>query len=362
MSTLESLPVELVAEILSHLDLRSLIIASYLSKSLYKIASDPSLNPWRKPILCNLRSSVYELSLKHLCVRTIVPRQNWIEILSLASASFILFEATLPNLTSSEWEECFARRFLPGWRKWKKDSTWKEAFLRILFRIWHRSATSCTSDEAWTSYIVLNRNGTANEVEGSSRHFNPSVIFDELKAQSDLVHLETRVRVVVELADVRILAFGTLSKRTPLSYNANAHAFLHPPGIEQRRRPLTMSHQVRDHGVYPMGTSSECTNYDDGSNTYAHMRHPVPASSFINYPFFTPGGCDRRWSGFGETEEVGLKWVGKMIVAQVIGLSHNSAGEGRQQYASFTWSDLSAITPWVDERITKKIQGIGLGL
>jgi hypothetical protein len=53
------------------------------------------------------------------------------------------------------------------------------------------------------------------------------------------------------------------------------------------------------------------------------------------------------------------------IVAQIIGSSHNSAGEageGRQQYASFTWSDLCAIAPWVDEKITKKIQGIGLGL
>ena len=131
-SILDSLPVELVAEIFSYLDLRSLVIVSYLSKSLHTIASDPSLNPWRKPILCNLRSSVYELSLKHLSVRTIVPRQNWIEILSLARASFILFEATLPNLTSSEWEECFARRFLPGWRKWKKDGTWKEAFLKLV--------------------------------------------------------------------------------------------------------------------------------------------------------------------------------------------------------------------------------------
>lgn len=36
-------------------------------------------------------------------------------------------------------------------------------------------------------------------------------------------------------------------------------------------------------------------------------------------------------------------------------------GPGRQQYASFTWSDLWAMAPWMEERITKKIEGPGLG-
>lgn len=84
------------------------------------------------------------------------PRHNWIEILSLAGAPFILLEATLPNLKSEEWEECFNRRFLPGWRKWQKESSWKVAFLgyvqidssahislklirsSILYRVYHR--------------------------------------------------------------------------------------------------------------------------------------------------------------------------------------------------------------------------------
>lgn len=126
----ESLPVELIAEILSELDLSSLVKASYLSKRLYLVASDTSLNPWRRPILRNLRSHTYEDALKHLSVRLTVPRQNWIEILSLARPSFILFEATLPNLKASEWEECFRRRFLPGWLKWKKECTWKESFMK----------------------------------------------------------------------------------------------------------------------------------------------------------------------------------------------------------------------------------------
>ena len=130
-TTFESLPVELIADILSELDLESLIKSSYLSRRLHHIASDSSLNPWRRPILRNLRSSSYEASLKHLSVRLTVPRQNWVEILSIARPSWLLHEATLPNLKAVEWEECFNRRFLPGWRKWKKDSSWKEAFLKF---------------------------------------------------------------------------------------------------------------------------------------------------------------------------------------------------------------------------------------
>jgi hypothetical protein len=34
-------------------------------------------------------------------------------------------------------------------------------------------------------------------------------------------------------------------------------------------------------------------------------------------------------------------------------------GAGRSQYASFTWTDLDAIAPWLD--IPKKIDGPGLG-
>lgn len=124
------LPVDLIAEILSELDLDSLIKTSHASKQLYMVASDTSLNPWRRPILRNLRSTTYESALKHLSVRSIVPRQNWIDILSAARPFFILYEATLPNLKSSQWEECYKRRFLPGWRKWRKDSPWKEAFIK----------------------------------------------------------------------------------------------------------------------------------------------------------------------------------------------------------------------------------------
>ncbi|RXW24686.1 hypothetical protein EST38_g1173 [Candolleomyces aberdarensis] len=126
----EELPVELIAEVLGELDLPSLITVSYLSKRLQLVASDSSLNPWRRPILTDLRARNYTVTLKHLSVRSTVPRQNWVEILSLAPPSFLLFEATLPNLKDKEWEECFNRRFLPSWKRWRKDGSWKEAFLK----------------------------------------------------------------------------------------------------------------------------------------------------------------------------------------------------------------------------------------
>jgi hypothetical protein len=131
--TLESLPVELVTAILEELDLASLIVVSYLSRRLHTIASDRSLNPWRAPILRNLHSGAYEDSLKHLSVRTTVPRQNWIEIISMAQPPFLLFDATLPNMKEADWHECFKRRFLPGWQKWKRDSSWKETFKKCVY-------------------------------------------------------------------------------------------------------------------------------------------------------------------------------------------------------------------------------------
>ncbi|KAK0461993.1 uncharacterized protein EV420DRAFT_1266034 [Desarmillaria tabescens] len=392
--TFESLPVELIAEILGELDIEYLIKMSYLSRRLHAITSDSSLNPWRRPILRNLRSATYEDCLKHLSVRQTVPRQNWIEILSLARPSFILFDATLPNLSSVDWEECFNRRFLPGWKKWKKDgASWREAFIkfvpifgqRLLHRVWHRSLTPCTADESWTKYIVLNRNGSANELEVSSRTFNPVAIFNDMKLQSNLAHLETRIRLVVTLADVRILAFGTLNRpRSTLMVNPNAHILLHPPGIEadesdSNPRIQRIDHYVTDHGVYPMGdelTDSQLT-YQVTYDSYTRLTHPLPAVSHSGYPWFTPGGGDKRWLGSGAEEEEGLCWVGGlMVVAQIVGpKSYERSGDwpplqdldlvlgpGRQQYASFTWNDLNAIAPWMEERITKKINGQGLGI
>jgi len=384
----DHLPVELIADILGELDLSSLITVSYLSRRLRAITSDPSLNPWRAPILRNLHllaDTPYEPELKHLSVRTTVPRHNWLEILSMARASWILFEATIPNLKDSEWEECFKRRFLPGWQKWKKESSWKEVFMKILHRVYHRSTTSCTADEAWTRYIMLNRNGSANLLEASSRNFNPMSVFNEFKLQNNLAHLHTHLRLVVEFADVRIIALGVLHKpRSAFSLNHNARAFLHPPGVER-------TGELADVGVEDWH-STHSRNSSDASNEglisvespyaraninqlYRRLLRPLPSVDHANYPFFTPSGEDKRWFGSGDSEEGGRQWIGGlMLTAQLIGPLTKEPytdgprlqdldlviGSGRGQYASLTWDDLNVIAPWLE--LTKQIDGPGLGL
>lgn len=131
-TTLESLPVELIATILSNLDLESLVKVSNLSRRLRHVASDSTLNPWRRPIAQNLASGHYERSFYHFSFRSIVPASNWIDILTLAPPGFILFESSLPNLKASEWEECFRKRFIPGWLKWKKDNTWRVSYIKCV--------------------------------------------------------------------------------------------------------------------------------------------------------------------------------------------------------------------------------------
>ncbi|KAJ7284135.1 hypothetical protein C8J57DRAFT_1433033 [Mycena rebaudengoi] len=312
---LETLPVEIIAQIVGELSIKDAVKISQLSRRLRLVSSDPILNVWRVPIIRNLLSNEYEETLKNLGVFTVVPRHNWVDILSLGNPHFILFEATLPNLKDAEYEESFKRRFLPSWKKWRRDGTWKAAFLKTLHQTWHRSCTPCTANEAWTKYIVLNRNGSANLLK---------------------LHQE----LVVQLADVRILALGTLNRpRSPLTVNPNAKLFLQPPGPSATR-----------------------------------MRYPLPAQTHTNYPFHTPGAAHkRRLMEEGE----GLQWVGgMMIVAQILGAGVGKVagncpppldqdlivGSGRQQYASITWDDLFAIAPWLEETITRQIDGPGLGI
>lgn len=37
-------------------------------------------------------------------------------------------------------------------------------------------------------------------------------------------------------------------------------------------------------------------------------------------------------------------------------------GTGHYQYTSFTWTDLWAIAPWMADKVTKRIEGPGLGI
>jgi hypothetical protein len=212
---LDALPVELVADILAELSLTDLVVAAYLSRRFRSVASDLALNPWRKPILRDLHAHNYGPALTHLSVRSIVPRHNWIDILSLARPSFLLFKATLPNLKEAEWEEAFRRRFLPSWAKWKKEGHWKEAYLKSVFSNRFLDPPQSIPGSSIASgtavlqaapptkpgqgtpppskasslrltyrirYIVLNRNGSANQLQVTSRGFDPLVIFDDMKS------------------------------------------------------------------------------------------------------------------------------------------------------------------------------------
>ncbi|OAX44035.1 hypothetical protein K503DRAFT_579751 [Rhizopogon vinicolor AM-OR11-026] len=372
-TTFESLPVELIAKILGDLDLDTLVKVSYLSRRLRHITSDTSLNPWRQPILQNLASHSYEPSFRHLSLRSVVPRSNWIDILTLAPPGFLLFQTSLPNLKATEWEECFRRRFLPGWLKWKKDYTWRESYLKILYRVWHRTHTNCTTDEAWTKYIVLNRSGSVNELESSSRGFSPMAIFAEMQFQNNLSHLPATIRVVATFSDVRVLAIGVLhTPRSSLTVNRNARAFIQPPGIA-----AIDSHVVdlksNNQGLHdpPYGEERSSTSAVSYSlPAYKKLLYPLPVESQRNYPLYTPGGGDRRWLGSGSFEENGQHWVGGlMVTAQLIrprvgGYEEDEPGSGASwnQFASFTWQDLLTIAPWMKERVTKSIDGPGLGI
>ncbi|CAK5262841.1 unnamed protein product [Mycena citricolor] len=214
-------------------------------------------------------------------------------------------------------------------------------------------AAVISSASKFCRYILLNRNGTANYLEGSSRGFSPFAIFEETRTQQNLLHLPMRVRVLVEFSDARVLVLGTLNRpRSSLSVNANAKLLLQPPGIR------------------PGG--STLSNLD-----YSRIRYPLPAESFFNYPFYTSGGSDRRWLAPGDAD---MEWVGSvMLVAQIITRDSNDdatvsvdddefedldfiLGPGRNQYASFTWEDLWTVAPWIRESISKEIDGAGLGL
>nr|GAT58204.1 predicted protein [Mycena chlorophos] len=335
--SLEALPVELIGRIIGELpSLADVIQSSQLSHRLNLVCSDPVLNVWRQPILRALDTEDdYDPALKNLSVLMSVPRHNWVDILAIARASFVLYDATLPALANAEWEEAFRRRFLPSWAN-TKSRTWKEAFMSTLHNIWHRSRTPCTVNEAWTKYIVLNRNGSANLLEVSSRNFDPTNIFADMRLQQNTYRLPLRARLIIQFADVRILAFGTLDHpRSGWAVNPNARPFLEPPIIQSPK-------------------------------LYSVLKYPMPTQAYLDYPYH------QRSRNEVPTEELGLEWVGGlMIVAQIAGRGTSAVhaqdqdllvGPNRHQYASFSWDDLWAVAPWLQDTVSRCIDGHGLGI
>lgn len=201
----DSLPVELLTGVFSLLELQQLLAVAQTCRLWRAVCGDPLLNPFRDPIAhiledqCQLDSEKTDgmRYLRTLSAFQWIPNRNWVEILAMASPHFILFEWNVPNISEEQWEEAFRLRFPPSWTKWRRDRRWRAAFLksirlsvsilslttlfRMLTRIWHRLNATCTSDEAWTSYLMINRNGNVNLGTGSSRSFNPHAIFNALK-------------------------------------------------------------------------------------------------------------------------------------------------------------------------------------
>ncbi|PCH40867.1 hypothetical protein WOLCODRAFT_71219 [Wolfiporia cocos MD-104 SS10] len=389
MVSLQDLPVELIADILGELDVSSLVKVSQTSRLLRSVCSEPNLSPWRRAMRRTLRGPAgqYDPALQHLSVRAVVPRSDFIELFSRADARY-LFNATWPNLRDREWKECFRRRFLPGWAKVKKDGmTWKEAFDEVIHRVRHRTRSSCTSDEAWTKYLVINRNGTVNQLESTSRTYNPLAIFEDLRMQNDLLNLQPCIKVVVEFPDVRILAIGVLHKpRTSFRTNPHARILLHPPGVDKAKAVVAtdsdsasdVSDSSLDREVAQSPRRLVQREVNGKSKWFfpsecGPLEHLVPIPAFENYPYYTPSGNDLRWSIIGGVEEGGLQWIGSvMLTVQLVGAEREDpytvvsrmqeayldGGRAHGSYASLTFADLHAVAPWLE---FKELEGPGLG-
>ena len=151
-------------------------------------------------------------------------------------------------------------------------------------------------------------------------------------------------QLVVEFADVRILALGVLHKpRSSFILNRNARIFLHPPGVEKddneretdadewqsARSSISseFSHTIVDPPptIRSFGQSSKGIDYfvfmfifldwliGDLKQVYRRLAYPLPTPAHQNYPFYTPGGEDKRWFGSGDDEEGGKQWVGPLM-------------------------------------------------
>ncbi|KAG8890529.1 hypothetical protein FRB98_007876 [Tulasnella sp. 332] len=100
---------------------------------------------------------------------------------------------------------------------------------------------------------------------------------------------------------------------------------------------------------------------------YPTLRYPRPVTEFCNYPNFTPGGADARWTGHGEMEEGGLLWAGPlMLTAQITGSRPQGYTEStgdfllsQGKFAPLDVDDLKAIAPWLAEKWTKINYGDG---
>jgi hypothetical protein len=96
--------------------------------------------------------------------------------------------------------------------------------------------------------------------------------------------------------------------------NPNARELLHPTGIDRR------SGSSRSTGTgfilfFPaIDGRNSCVYFciKDRIPDYVRLTYPKPSLSHALYPFFTPGGGDKRWIACDGVEE-GFEWVGPLM-------------------------------------------------
>ncbi|KAJ9095308.1 hypothetical protein QFC21_005674 [Naganishia friedmannii] len=250
--TLETLPLELISQILTYLPLNSLLPLSTLSRTLLFISSDPTVTPFPASITQELDAGPpYSRELEVLGTYSHIPRSCFIQILVRASPEWVLDSMVIPGgITTSEWRECFERRFLPSWKRYKfrnhhhhvtpspdgkGDHTWRATFLRVLRTLVHRQL-GCTHEEAWTRFLILHRNGTASLNRIYSRTFDPLEIYAEIRRQNALLgpQFKQEARLVCQFQDFRVVMLGSVADPArSLFVNPNAYVLLHPPGVEE---------------------------------------------------------------------------------------------------------------------------------
>ncbi|CAE6383438.1 unnamed protein product [Rhizoctonia solani] len=309
-----ALPPEVLSLILCSLDLVSLKNCSDSCRVLRAVCSDPLLNPWHHPV----RHAIYESFMGHstrtqrntnrsiieypldvslsdhesqtlailaaLGLFSCVPRSVIVDILALSPPRFLLYHSSRSKLPRELWEQAFRRRFLPSWiPHWVHTSqrpswAWQESFFRILEQLNHRLASNCTSMESWTNYVVILRSGTASTCTSYSRTFSASVIMNDLKRQANLMEYETQARVIVQLADVRIVMLGILRKPPYFAFNNHARELIHPPGAE---RP--------DEGV--------CLPQNATTSEEPQISRPPQSPPLLQGAFVSPNGSPMHSSG-----------------------------------------------------------------
>ncbi|KIM25876.1 hypothetical protein M408DRAFT_73505, partial [Serendipita vermifera MAFF 305830] len=283
-----------------------------------------------------------------------IPKQNWVHVLALSAPETVLFTYDVPWLPEEIWHQAFLLRFLPSWTCWRRYHSWKRASLTLLWRVHHRLHVTCTAEESWTNYVILSRQGIVNLNAASSRQLNPHAVLNKYKAQNNLTRQPSTTRIILQLADVRIIAIGTLDAPTSFQVNRLAKEFIHPEGVYPRGITPLIHPQEEDET--PLSATSERVSY---SSTPRVIGTPITRRHRM-FPNYTPGDHDLRWptSYDGTVEEC---WIGPMLYDAGTDEILKRIGAGRSRWASFTIKDLDAIAQWLDNHIDKRPEGMGLG-